>query len=202
MSLPKHLTLNNYVRGLISLKKTKFNKSYSAIGMAFCLIGFLANAQAAEIAGSVTNSSSSPALPAHVSVVDQAGKIAGQADADSRGRYSIDGMSTGQYNITLTLPGTKYLGQTIQTGVRPEGLCLDWKVSETAAALATGRPGASLGTCTAAAWWGGSGLGLAEVLGLGAIGLGGATVGGLAAGGVFNGGSSGGPPPKPASPGI
>jgi len=157
-------------------------------------------AHCADIAGKVNNAEDSPALPAHVSVKDKNGSVVGQADADSLGRYRIRGLSSGEYDITLNLPGTKYLGQTIQTGLRPEGLCLDWKVSETAAALATGRPGATLGACEAAAA-AASGTGLGLALGAGAFVVGGGVAGGLAAGGAFSGGGDG-STPKPSSPGI
>ncbi|HUA36737.1 MAG TPA: carboxypeptidase-like regulatory domain-containing protein [Candidatus Binataceae bacterium] len=177
-----------------------FTKSSIAIGLLSGLLLLPPQAYCADIAGKVANSQDSPALPAHVSVKDKNGSIVGQADADSVGHYRIRGLSSGEYDITLNLPGTKYLGQTIQTGLRPEGLCLDWRVSETAAALATGRPGATLGACEAAAA-AGSGAGLGLALGAGAVVVGGGVIGGLAAGGVFNGGG-GGTPPKPASPGI
>lgn len=177
-----------------------FSRSSIILGVLCGLLTLPMPAYCADIAGKVSNSQDSPALPAHVSVKDKNGSIVGQADADSLGRYRIRGLSSGEYDVSLNLPGTKYLGQTIQTGLRPEGLCLDWKVSESAAALATGRPGATLGACeAAAATAGASGLGLA--LGAGAFVVGGGVVGGLAAGGVFSGGGGGGTP-KPSSPGI
>jgi hypothetical protein len=162
------------------------------------LLWSVSSANCAEVAGSVTDNNTAPALPAHVSIADKTGKIVGAADADSNGHYSIGGIDTGEYNITLNLPGTKWLGQTIQTGIRPEGLCLDWKVSQTTNALATGRPGASLGTCTAAAFWG-SGAAAGLLITGGAMGLGGIGVGIAAAAGAFNGGGGA---PAPASPGI
>ncbi len=177
-----------------------FTKSSIAIGLLCGLFVLPPQAYCADIAGKVANSQDTPALPAHVTVKDKNGAVAGEADADSLGRYRIRNLSSGQYDVSLNLPGTKYLGQTIQTGLRPEGLCLDWRVSENAAALATGRPGATLGACEAAAA-AGSGAGLGLALGAGAVVVGGGVIGGLAAGGVFNGGG-GSTPSKPSSPGI
>ncbi len=109
---------------------------------------FAVQAWSAEIAGSVTDTLNHPVTSAHVSVKDEAGNVVGKADADTNGQYSIRGMATGEYSFSLTLPGTKYQGQTIESGVPAEGLCLYWMVSQSASALATGRPGAREGTCT------------------------------------------------------
>jgi len=114
------------------------------------LLVFAAQARSAEIAGSVTDAQNHPVTSANVSVKDQAGNVVGKADADADGHYSIGAIAIGEYSISLTLPGTKYQGQTIETGVPPEGLCLYWMVSQSAGALATGRPGARAGTCTRA----------------------------------------------------
>jgi hypothetical protein len=179
--------------------------------IALGLIVFVPQARSAVVAGSVTDPQHTPVTPAHVTVKNQSGIVVGSADANSQGQYSISHIPTGQYKISLALPRTKYLGQTIQSGVQPEGLCLDWTVSHTARALATGRPGASLATCMApvAGATGRAGrLATDELLGLG-IGLiatiAGGTVGGLAAAGYWSGGGDGGGgggAPKPASPGL
>ena len=114
------------------------------------LLMFAAQAWSAEIAGSVSDIQNRPVNSANVSVKDQAGDVVGKADADTNGHYSIGGIATGEYSVSLTLPGTKYQGQTIETGVPPEGLCIYWMVSQRASALAVGRPGARAGTCTPA----------------------------------------------------
>ena len=116
--------------------------------LALGLLMFAVQARPAEIAGSVTDTLNHPVTSAHVSVKDEAGNVVGKADADTNGQYSIGGMAIGEYSIALTLPGTKYQGQTIESGVPAEGLCLYWMVSQSASALATGRPGARGGTCT------------------------------------------------------
>ncbi len=113
------------------------------------LFMFAVQARSAEIAGSVTDTLNHPVTSAHFSVKDEAGNVVGKADADSNGHYSIGGITTGEYSVSLTLPGTKYQGQTIETGMPAEGLCIYWMVSQSAGALATGRPGARAGTCTA-----------------------------------------------------
>ena len=109
---------------------------------------FATQVRPAEIAGSVTDARNHPVASAHVSVKDHAGNVVGKADADTDGNYSIEGIATGEYSVSLTLPGAKYQGQTVETGVPPEGLCIRWMVSQSASALATGRPGARAGTCT------------------------------------------------------
>jgi hypothetical protein len=171
--------------------------------IAFGLMVFAGQARSAEIAGSVTDTKNNPVTPAHVTVKDQSGNVVGSADANSQGQYSISGVPTGEYKISLALPGSKYLGQTIQSGVQPEGLCLDWSVSQTANAMATGRPGASAGTCTAVGAASAAGWTSTQLLGLG-LGIGvvasGASMAGLGAAGYWSGG--GGVGSKPASPGY
>ena len=116
--------------------------------LALGLLMFAVQARSAEIAGSVTDTQNHPVTSAHVSVMDQAGNVVGKVDADTNGHYSIGGIAIGEYGISLALPGTKYQGQTIETGVPPEGLCLYWMVSQSTSALATGRAGARAGACT------------------------------------------------------
>ncbi len=123
------------------------------------LLMFAVQARSAEIAGSVTDTLNHPLTSAHISVKDEAGNVVGKADADTNGQYSIVGMAIGEYSISLTLPGTKYQGQTIESGVPTEGLCLFWMVSQSASALATGRPGARAGTCTPVSAASGGGAG-------------------------------------------
>src|ERR1039458_2752900 len=115
--------------------------------VALGLVMFAVQARSAEMAGSVTDTLNHPVTSAHVSVKDEAGNVVGKADADNNGHYSIGGIATGEYSVSLTLPGTKYQGQKIESGVPAEGLCLYWMVSQSASALATGRPGARAGTC-------------------------------------------------------
>lgn len=165
------------------LRKTSLAASVLVLGV-FALAG---NAQPATISGSVTDSHYNPITPAHISVKTLAGKIAGQADADSKGHYSVEGISSGEYDITLTLPGINYLGNTVRSGVRLEGLCLNWTVSQTENALATARPGATLRICNPA-------IALAA---MGAL-IAGGVLGGLA----ISGGLSNGTQPAPASPAL
>src|SRR5208283_5472398 len=110
--------------------------------LALGLLVFAERARSGEIAGSITDFQNHPVTSAHVSVKDQAGNVVGKADADPDGHYTVGGIATGEYSVSLTLPGTKYQGQTIETGVPPEGLCIYWMVSQRASALAVGRPGA------------------------------------------------------------
>ncbi len=106
---------------------------------------------AAEIAGSVVDARNHPVSSAQVSVKDQAGNIIGKANTDTDGHYSIGQIASGgKYSISLTPPSTKYRGETVETGMPPEGLCVLWTVSEGASALAIGRPGAISGICTMA----------------------------------------------------
>ena len=126
------------------IKKGLLTTGFFALGV----LMFAAQARSAEIAGSVTDTQNHPVTSAHVSVKDQVGNVVGKADADTNGNYSIGGIATGEYSVSLTLPGTKYQGQTVETGVPPEGLCIRWMVSQSASALATGRAGAKAGTCT------------------------------------------------------
>jgi len=163
------------------LRKTSLAASILVLGV-FALVG---DAQPATIAGFVTDSHNSPVSAAHISVKDLAGKIVGQGDADSKGHYSIGGISSGEYDVTVTLPGTNYLGNTIRTGIRLEGFCLNWTVSQTENALATGRLGATLYICNPA---------------VAATAAGAVIAGGVLGGLAISGGLSSGSPPSSASP--
>jgi hypothetical protein len=108
---------------------------------------FAAHARAAEIAGLVTDTENRPIFAAHFSVKDQTGKVVREAHAHPQGDYSIVGLASGEYSISLTLPGTHYQGQTVETGVPAEGLCIYWVVAQSAQALATARTGVKAGAC-------------------------------------------------------
>lgn len=111
------------------------------------LLTFAVQARSSEIAGLVVDIRNSPVTSAYIRVKDRAGDVVGRAETGPDGHYSIEQIAGGAYIITLTLPGTKYQGQTVETGMPPEGLCLSWTVSQNVSALATGHPGASAGTC-------------------------------------------------------
>lgn len=144
-----HLSLRRVILSSIAKRKRGNKKRLLTTALlAPGLLTFAVQARSAEIAGFVIDIRNSPVTSAYIRVKDQAGSVVGRAETGPDGHYSIEQIAGGgKYSITLTLPGTKYQGQTIETGMPPEGLCLSWTVSQSVSALATGRPGASTGTC-------------------------------------------------------
>lgn len=142
-------------------------------------------AHSAEIAGKVVDKQNNPVPLARVMVEKKAGKILGQASADSHGDYTISGISTGTYHLKV-VPGGAFKGNIVEAAVPPTGLCVNWKVSPKVAALATARPGALPTGCTPVAA-DPPHLSTGEKVGLGVLGAGGVGVGVAAAAGAFNG---------------
>jgi hypothetical protein len=155
-------------------------------------------ARASEIAGTVADEAGNPIKSAHVTVEDQAGNLIGQGDPDAQGQYSIAGLATGTYNITLIPLTTQFQRRTVQGVVEPDGLCLDWTISPSGAAIPTARRGAATGVCTPPAAAGGLTPGQTATIALGATGaVTGGIVGILAGVGVFDAAAAG-PPASPA----
>jgi len=157
---------------------------------------------AADIAGTVVDSEGNPVKGIHIAVEDASGNVVGQADPDAKGQYSISGLPAGTtYSITLIPLMGGFQGQTVQSGLGPEGLCVDWALSKKVAALATARPGASAGICAPsglaatgpAAPAAAGNIPTPLILGSAAAVIAGGAIGGVAAGGGFSGsGGSGG----------
>jgi len=150
----------------------------------------------AEVAGKVADTHGQSVPAATISLMDSAGKPLASASTDQQGKYLIKQVAPGDYHLSLKPPTGHLIGQTVVVSVGAKGETVDWVVSDTAAALALGKPGveevASLDPF---------GLSLGEfiaasVLSAGVVGAG--VVGGYGAAGGFSGSDSN-PAPNPSS---
>jgi hypothetical protein len=98
-------------------------------------------AVAADIVGSVVDSSGQAVRGSKISVADQSGQIAGNAITDQQGRYAINGLRDGQYNITLDAAGANAKGDTAVSYLGEKGLTVNWAVGPSREAIATAQVG-------------------------------------------------------------
>src|ERR1700752_3284870 len=146
-------------------------KSWSVLLAVILIVNMSATASAASVGGTMASSQGQPLTGVQVIVKDASGHVIGQGAPGSGGVYDIQGLQPGNYNFTLDPGSSGYQGQTVASYVGPDGICLNWGLSTTSPAVATGQPGA---TCqaAAAAWDPGPRVGAAAVVvGGTAIGL-------------------------------
>lgn len=101
---------------------------------------------AADIVGTVVDASGSAVVGSKVSVADQSGRIAGDAITDQQGRYAIQGLRPGQYDIKLDPASADLKGSTAVSYVNDEGTTVDWSTGPSREAIATARPGTQQAT--------------------------------------------------------
>lgn len=151
----------------------------------------------AEIAGKVADTRGLSVPAAMISLLNPAGKTLATANTDEKGKYLIKQVVPGDYHLSLKPPAGHLVGQTVAVSVNARGETVDWVVSDTAPALALGKPGVE-----EVAGLDPFGLSLEEfiaasVLSAGAVA--GGVVGGYGAAGGFSGSSDSNPPPNPSS---
>ena len=93
------------------------------------------------IVGSVVNNQKSPVPGIKILAKDPSGKILGEAVTNAEGFYNLENLGIGQYQLTLDPLKSLYLGETVVTSLGPQGLTVDWIVSESAKAIASATLG-------------------------------------------------------------
>jgi Carboxypeptidase regulatory-like domain len=96
---------------------------------------------AADIVGIVMDASGQAVNGSKISVADESGRIAGNAVTDQRGRYAIEGLRPGQYDIKLEPASANLKGDTAVGYLDNKGLTVNWAVDPSRAAIATARLG-------------------------------------------------------------
>jgi len=96
---------------------------------------------AADIVGTVMDSSGQAVAGSNVSAADQSGQTVGDATTDQQGRYVISGLRPGQYDIKLDPAAANLKGDTAVSYVDAKGLTVNWAVGPSRDAIATARPG-------------------------------------------------------------
>ena len=157
-------------------------RGYAALLAVLLVAGISATAHAASVGGAVANSQGQSVSGVQIIAKDAQGHVVGQGATGNSGIYDIKGLQPGNYNFTLDPGSSGFQGQTVASYVGPDGICLNWGLSNTSPAVATAQPGA---TCQpVAGWWGDP----AVAVGAGAAVLAGGGIG--AAIGLSGGGSS------------
>lgn len=163
---------------------------YFAICSVIVVLAFAASALADDIEGQVTDAKGNPVSGVVISAGNPPDKTLGQATTDADGRYMVSGLNDGTYYLKLDPAGTPYKGQTVVSYLDPDGLNVNWKVSDVTPAVATATKGSKKKP--------GAGYLVGAAAGVAAVGGG---IGTAAAVGAFSGGGGGGKPHKhPHSP--
>lgn len=98
-------------------------------------------AETSTIAGTVIDAQRHPVANAKISVKDPSGKILNEAVTDAEGRYCLENLAGGRYELMLEPPQTGFQGETVVASVGPKDLSVDWVISASAKAIAVAMPG-------------------------------------------------------------
>ena len=148
----------------------------------------LGDAGSTALIGIVRNNQNQPVSGLKILAKVSSGQLVSQGTTDALGRYAVQNLPAGRYQLTLDTANSPYKGQTVVSAVGSEGLTVNWLVSASAPALAMATPGAGPGPANKDD--DNKGLfGLSPMATGGVIFLGGSALGlGIAAGaGVFRG---------------
>ncbi len=100
-----------------------------------------AQAQKFTIAGSVFDADRRLVGNAKIIIKDVSGNIVAEAVTDAEGRYCLENLAGGQYELILQPLKTAFQGETVFAAVGPSDLSVDWMISPSAKAIAVGAPG-------------------------------------------------------------
>ena len=101
----------------------------------------LAQQGTSSIVGGVLNTQKNPVPGIKILAEDPSGKILGEAVTNAEGNYNLANLSLGQYQLTLDPLKFPFQGETVVASLGPQGLTVDWIVSENAKAIALATPG-------------------------------------------------------------
>lgn len=91
--------------------------------------------------GLVRNSQNQPVSGLKVLAKLSSGQIISQGTTDDLGRYAVENLPAGRYQLTLDTANSPYKGQTVVSAVGDKGLTVNWLVSQSAPALAMATQG-------------------------------------------------------------
>jgi hypothetical protein len=107
-----------------------------------CMMPAMAMGDAGTTAlmGLVRNNQNQPVSGVKILAKVSSGQIVSEGTTDSLGRYTVQNLPIGRYQLTLDPVNSPYKGQTVVSAVGNEGLVVNWLVSQTAPALAMATP--------------------------------------------------------------
>jgi hypothetical protein len=94
------------------------------------------SAYSADLAGTVTNGLGQPVAGVQIQLQDGSGKAVAQQLTDSTGHYGFTELTPGTYECVLNPSGSQLKGGSAEAKVETEGTTLNWKVEDSAAAMA------------------------------------------------------------------
>ena len=96
-----------------------------------------------EVAGMAVTSQCNPVAGVKIVARNLSGKVISETITGSQGQYGVRNLTPNRYQITLDPLNSPFKGQTVVSAVGPEGLTVNWMVSQVAPALATAAVGAN-----------------------------------------------------------
>lgn len=101
----------------------------------------LADQGPVSVVGRVADASGRAVTMARVIIRDHTGKPLDAAAVTSEGRYRLNGLTPGQYRLTLASPVASFKEQTVVANLGNQGLTVNWMVAAAVAPIAKAQPG-------------------------------------------------------------
>jgi hypothetical protein len=102
-----------------------------------------------DLVGKVAGSDGQAVQGVKIIAVSRNGQITEAATTDASSQYTINGLTPGQYLITLDPAGTGVQGQTVASYLSQPGLTVNWSVAPGLSPLAYAHPGTQLASAPA-----------------------------------------------------
>jgi hypothetical protein len=154
----------------------------------FLVVVGVGEGSCADVVGTVTDLAGTSISGAVITAKDTTGQVLGQSVANAQGHYNLSGLAPGHYQYFLKVSPLGFKDGSAATVLGPDGLTIDWKVSNQNPAVAMATKGTSTSTGLAGDPFGYSPGEFASRVGLGVMGIAAGVVGGYGAAGGFNGG--------------
>lgn len=106
----------------------------------------MGDAASSALIGMVRNNQNQPVAGIKILAKVSSGQIVSEGTTDTLGRYAVQNLPVGRYQLTLDPANSPYKGQSVVSAVGREGLTVNWLVSQSAPALAMATPGVAPGT--------------------------------------------------------
>ncbi len=95
------------------------------------------------VGGTVLNPQMNPVPGVKISVRDPSGKTVGEVVTDAEGRYCLENIAAGQYQLKLDPLLSLFRGETVVASLGSQDLLVDWFISKADGAIAAGMLGSA-----------------------------------------------------------
>lgn len=93
------------------------------------------------VGGTVLNPQLNPVPGVKIGVRDPSGKTIGEVVTDAKGRYCLENVPIGQYQLDLDPLHSPFKGETVVASLGSQNLMIDWFMSKADGAIAAGMLG-------------------------------------------------------------